>query len=79
VFAETVTQKLLTYALGRGLEYRDMPTVRAIVHDAAANHYRLEDLITDVVLSTPFRMRMSAPVTSDASGSLTADSRIPRK
>jgi hypothetical protein len=53
--------------------------VRAIVHDAAANHYRLEDLITDVVLSTPFRMRMSAPVTSDASGSLTADSRIPRK
>ena len=60
VFADTVTEKLLTYALGRGLDYRDMPAVREIVSKSAPNQYRLEDLITDVVLSTPFRMRAAA-------------------
>src|SRR5262249_34217317 len=40
VFVATLTEKLLTYALGRGLDYRDMPTVRAIVQNAAQNNYR---------------------------------------
>lgn len=57
VFADTVTQKLMIYALGRGLEYRDMPTVREIVNKSAQNNYRLEDLIDGIILSTPFRMR----------------------
>jgi mono/diheme cytochrome c family protein len=64
VFTGTVSEKLLTYGLGRGLDYRDMPTVRRIVQDAAANNYRLTDLIAGVVESTPFRMRTSPGVAS---------------
>jgi Protein of unknown function (DUF1592)/Protein of unknown function (DUF1588)/Protein of unknown function (DUF1585)/Protein of unknown function (DUF1595) len=60
VFASTFTEKLLTYALGRGLDYRDMPTVRAIVRNAARDNYRFSAFITGVVHSVPFRMRMAA-------------------
>jgi hypothetical protein len=56
-FVQTLTGKLLTYALGRGLDYRDMPTVRAIVRDAARENYRFSSLILGVVRSTPFQMR----------------------
>jgi mono/diheme cytochrome c family protein len=63
VFAGTFTEKLLTYALGRGLDYRDMPAVRAIVRDAALHNYRFSAFISGVVHSTPFRMRMAAPET----------------
>jgi hypothetical protein len=57
VLATTVTEKLLTYALGRGLGPEDMPAVRAIVHQAKGNDYRFGSLIEGVVNSTPFRMR----------------------
>jgi Protein of unknown function (DUF1592)/Protein of unknown function (DUF1588)/Protein of unknown function (DUF1585)/Protein of unknown function (DUF1587)/Protein of unknown function (DUF1595)/Cytochrome C oxidase, cbb3-type, subunit III len=56
-FAGTVTEKLLTYALGRGLEFYDMPVVRGIVKDAARNDYKFSSLITGIVKSTPFQMR----------------------
>ena len=56
-FVTTVTEKLLTYALGRGVEYYDAPTVRAIVREAALDDYRLSTLIKGVVRSTPFQMR----------------------
>ena len=56
-FVLTLTEKMLTYALGRGLEYSDMPAVRAIVRDAAKNDYRLSSLIAGIVQSPPFRMR----------------------
>ena len=56
-FVRTATEKLLTYALGRGLEYYDYPTVRAIARDAAKDDYRLSSLIVGVVNSTPFQMR----------------------
>ncbi|HLH45075.1 MAG TPA: DUF1592 domain-containing protein [Bryobacteraceae bacterium] len=59
VFVTTLTKKLLTYALGRGLDYRDMPQVRAIERKAAENHYRFSSLISGVVNSAPFRMRES--------------------
>jgi hypothetical protein len=55
-FARVVTGKLLIYALGRGLEAYDMPTVRRIVRDAAPD-YRFSALIKGIVNSTPFRMR----------------------
>ena len=55
-FIGVMTEKLLTYALGRGLEYRDMPAVRAIVRDSQKNNYRLSSLILGVVESAPFRM-----------------------
>jgi mono/diheme cytochrome c family protein len=58
-FVTTVTEKLLTYALGRGLEYHDAPSVRAIVRDAARRDYRFSALILGVVQSAPFQMRMS--------------------
>ena len=52
-----VTEKLMTYALGRGLESYDMPTVRKIVRDAARDDYRFSAIATGIVNSVPFRMR----------------------
>jgi mono/diheme cytochrome c family protein len=56
-FARTTTEMLLTYALGRGLEYYDMPVVRAIVKDAGRRDYRFSSLVTGIVTSVPFQMR----------------------
>ena len=56
-FAGTVTEKLLSYALGRGLEHVDRPTVRAVVRDAAADDYRWSALIAGIVKSPAFLMR----------------------
>ena len=58
-FAATVAEKLLTYALGRGLEYYDKATVRSIVRQAERNEYRFADLIASIVQSMPFQMRRS--------------------
>jgi hypothetical protein len=58
VFVSTLTEKLMIYALGRGLTYNDMPAVRAVVRDAATQNNRFSSLILGVVRSTPFRMRM---------------------
>ena len=60
-FAGAVTEKLLTYALGRGLEYYDMPAVRAITREAADDGYRLSSLIVGIAKSIPFQMRRSQP------------------
>jgi mono/diheme cytochrome c family protein len=57
--ASTATEKLLTYALGRHLEYFDMPAVRTIVRDAARQDYRFSSLITGIVKSVPFTMKRS--------------------
>jgi hypothetical protein len=59
-FVHAITEKLLTFALGRGLRYYDMPTVRRIVSDAKDDGYSFESIVLGVALSTPFRMR-SAP------------------
>jgi hypothetical protein len=59
-FISTVTEKLLTYGLGRGVEYYDRPTLRAIMHKTEGNQYRLKDLIMGVITSMPFQMRRSA-------------------
>jgi hypothetical protein len=47
----------LTYAIGRGVEYYDMPAVRAIVREAASSDYRFSALVTGIVQSAPFQMR----------------------
>ena len=57
VFVTTATEKLLTYALGRGLEPEDMPAVRTIVRQAERDGYLFASLIEGVAKSTPFRMR----------------------
>ncbi|HJN46805.1 MAG: hypothetical protein CL477_09155 [Acidobacteria bacterium] len=59
-FVTSLTKKLLTYALGRGLEEYDPPAVRRIVRDAEANDYRWSSLVTGIVESMPFRMRRSS-------------------
>jgi hypothetical protein len=56
-FVEAFTEKLLTYALGRGLEPYDMPAVRAISRQAAHDDYRMQSIIMGIVQSVPFEMR----------------------
>ena len=58
VFVATLTEKLMTYALGRGVDYQDQPAVRAIVARAASDHYRFSDLVSGIVKSPPFRMKI---------------------
>jgi len=58
-FVNTVTEKLLTYALGRGVESYDAPAIRSIIREAAPDDYRWSSLILGIVKSTPFQMRRS--------------------
>ena len=58
-FVHTVTEKLLTYALGRGIEHFDAPTIRAIVRDAERDGYSFASIVLGIVNSTPFQMRKS--------------------
>jgi mono/diheme cytochrome c family protein len=57
-FARFMTEKLLTYALGRGVEYFDMPVVRRIVNDSAESNYKFSDILLNIVFSEPFQMRV---------------------
>jgi len=68
VFMGVLTEKLLTYALGRGLEYYDMPTVRRIVHDADAKNDRFSSIVLGIVESTPFEMRRKSEQTPQLEG-----------
>jgi len=70
-FVGTMTEKLMTYALGRGLEYYDMPVVRSITREAARNDYRFSSIVMGIVKSTAFQMKRAReaetpPVTADA-------------
>ena len=71
VFAATISEKMLIYALGRGLEPVDMPVVRSIVKNAAAQNYAMQSIVLGIVRSVPFQMRTTmrdaaAPVTTSA-------------
>ena len=59
VFVSAFTQKLLTYALGRPLEYYDMPAVREIANKASSNDYKFSSIVLGLINSTPFQMRRS--------------------
>jgi hypothetical protein len=59
-FVETLTEKMMTYALGRELEYYDMPMVRKVVEGAKAKDFRFSSIITGIVKSTPFQMRRTS-------------------
>jgi hypothetical protein len=61
-FIETVVEKLLIYALGRGVDYYDRPAMRQILRDSAPNEYRWSSIILGIVRSTPFQMRAAADV-----------------
>jgi hypothetical protein len=57
MFVRTVTEKLMTYGLGRGLDHADMPLVRAISKGAATSNYKWSDLVLGIVRSAPFQMK----------------------
>jgi len=59
IFVGTLAEKLLTYGLGRGVEYYDAPTIRAIVRASRAQDFRVSSLVLGIVKSDPFQMRMS--------------------
>jgi mono/diheme cytochrome c family protein len=59
LFVGTLTEKLMTYGLGRGIEYHDAPSIRAIVRNAQARDYQFSSLVLGIVRSDPFQMRMS--------------------
>jgi cytochrome c551/c552 len=69
VFVSTLTEKLLTYGLGRGLKYYDMPAVRAITRDAGAKGDRFSAIVLGIVDSAPFRMKMK-PAEGPGEGAL---------
>jgi hypothetical protein len=56
-FARMMTEKMMTYALGRGVEHYDMPVVRTIVRDAEKSNYRFSSLLMGIIKSAPFQMR----------------------
>jgi hypothetical protein len=70
IFAQSVTEKLLTYAIGRGLEYEDMPLVRSITHAAAEDDYRFSSLLMGVIRSPAFTM--NAKNATDTAATTTA-------
>jgi hypothetical protein len=67
-FVTNVTEKLLTYALGRGLDYYDMPAARQIVREAEPTEYRWSSIILGIVKSVPFQMRTAAPAPATVVG-----------
>jgi hypothetical protein len=69
-FVVTLTEKLLTYALGRALEPYDMPTVRSIVRDASRNNYRFSSIVLGVAKSVPFQMRSKPAAQTSPAGAV---------
>jgi hypothetical protein len=67
MFVRTVTQKLMTYGLGRGVEYEDMPLVRRIARDAAQREYKWSAIVLGIVRSAPFQMKKAQGTSSPAS------------
>jgi hypothetical protein len=65
-FVQALTENLLTYALGRSMDYRDMPAVREIVRNAQGDDYRFESIVLGIISSDAFRKR-EAPNVSQAS------------
>ena len=59
LFVGTLAEKLLTYSLGRGVEYYDAPTTRAIVRESRPQNFRMSSIVLGVVKSQPFQMRKS--------------------
>jgi hypothetical protein len=64
-FVQALTEKLMTFALGRGLRYQDMPAVRTVVHNASRDDYRFESLIRGIVASPGFQMKQPASPAPD--------------
>jgi hypothetical protein len=59
VFVSTMTEKLMTFALGRGVKHYDGPAIRRVVREAGKDNYRFSAIVLGIVRSVPFRMRNS--------------------
>jgi hypothetical protein len=57
-FVRVVTERMITYALGRGVEYQDMPTLRSVLREAAGNKYKFTSIVMGIVKSAPFQTNM---------------------
>lgn len=57
IFVSTLVEKMLTYAMGRGVEYSDAPFIRQIVREAKKDNYRFSSLVLGIVRSPPFQMK----------------------
>jgi len=68
LFVGTMTEKMMIYALGRGVSAEDMPGIRRILHEASANDYRFSSLVLGIVKSVPFQMRVK-PVSEESTSS----------
>jgi hypothetical protein len=67
-FSRVVTEKLMIYALGRGVEYEDMPLVRSIVREAAGTNYKFSSVVLGIVKSPAFQMNMKIPESANTPG-----------
>jgi len=74
LFVETIAEKLMTYALGRELEYFDMPTVRSIMHNAESEDYRFSALVRGIINSDQFTKRVKSGADTENVASRHADS-----
>jgi hypothetical protein len=70
MFARTITEKMMTYGLGRGVELADMPFVRTIADDASKQDFRFSSIVLGIVKSVPFQMKKA--ITAAAPGTLVA-------
>ena len=60
VFVGVLIEKMLTYGLGRGVQYYDMPAVRSVVRDAGHNDFRFSSIVLGIVKSAPFQMKVKS-------------------
>lgn len=67
LFVQSLTEKLFTYALGRTVEADDMPTVRAIIDNAAENDYRFSNIVMQIINSPQFRLKQAPEISSESS------------
>jgi hypothetical protein len=79
VFASTMTEKLMIYAVGRGLKYYDMPVIRSIGRDAAKNDYRFSSIVLGIVKSSPFQMKTKTSAESTTTAQSTSATLFPSR
>ena len=60
-FVRMITEKLMTFGLGRGIEYQDMPAIRSIVREADKDNYKFQSILMGIIKSPAFQMRTSQP------------------
>jgi hypothetical protein len=69
IFVHTMTEKLMTYALGRGLESKDVPYIRSVMRSASRDDYRFSALVLGIINSMPFQFKAVATIDGNARAS----------